>query len=61
MAAFEQAFTVALVCRIKEWLDGADGLATALRHQRRVFTTNYRWENRVLEWKSLISLHSATR
>lgn len=61
MAAFEQAFTVALVCKIKEWLDGADGLATALRHQRRVFTTNYRWENRVLEWKSLISLHSATR
>ncbi|PWC40441.1 glycosyltransferase family 4 protein [Azospirillum sp. TSO35-2] len=61
MAAFEEAFTAALVREIKAWRDGADGLATALRHQRRVFTANYRWENRVLEWKSLIGLHSPAR
>lgn len=57
---FEQAFTVALIDKIRQWRDG-DGkaLQASLRHQRQAFTTNYRWENRVLEWKSLISLHRA--
>lgn len=55
---FEKAFTDALVAKIRQWRDG-DGtdLRASLRHQRQAITANYRWENRALEWKSLIALY----
>ncbi|CAO3363173.1 glycosyltransferase family 4 protein [Azospirillum melinis] len=55
---FEKAFTDALVAKIGQWSggDGAD-LQASLRHQRQAIVANYRWENRALEWKSLIALY----
>ncbi|PGH59181.1 hypothetical protein CRT60_00655 [Azospirillum palustre] len=55
---FEKAFTDALVAKIGQWSDG-DGadLQASLRHQRQAIGANYRWENRALEWKSLIALY----
>lgn len=59
---FEAAFTAALIAKIKQWRDG-DGtdLRASLRHQRQAITANYRWENRALEWKSLIALYRTGR
>ncbi|CAO3459745.1 glycosyltransferase family 4 protein [Azospirillum largimobile] len=59
---FEAAFTAALIARIRQWRDG-DGadLRASLRHQRQAITANYRWENRALEWKSLIALYRTGR
>ena len=56
--SFEEAFKAALITKLKQWRDG-DGtdLSASLRLQRQAFTANYRWENRLLEWKSLINLH----
>lgn len=57
---FEEAFTAALIAKIRQWQDG-DGaeLRASLRHQRQAITANYRWENRALEWKSLIAFRRA--
>ncbi|WP_049975834.1 glycosyltransferase family 4 protein [Azospirillum sp. B506] len=59
---FEKAFTEALVAKIRQWSDG-DGadLEASLRHQRQAICANYRWENRALEWKSLIALYRTGR
>lgn len=59
---FENAFTAALIAKVKQWRDG-DGadLRASLRHQREAITANYRWENRALEWKSLIALYRTGR
>lgn len=58
--SFEKAFKAALITKLKQWRDG-DGtdLSASLRLQRQAFTASYRWENRALEWKSLIALHQA--
>ena len=59
---FERAFTDALTAKIRQWRDG-DGtdLRASLRHQRQAITAHYRWENRALEWKSLIALYRTGR
>ncbi|PWC78145.1 glycosyltransferase family 4 protein [Azospirillum sp. TSH64] len=59
---FEKAFTDALIAKIGQWSDG-DGadLQASLRHQRQAIGANYRWENRALEWKSLIALYRMGR
>ncbi|WP_377806263.1 glycosyltransferase family 4 protein (plasmid) [Azospirillum sp. A29] len=60
--SFEAAFTAALIAKIKQWRDG-DGteLKTSLRRQRQAFIASYRWENRALEWLSMITLYQPGR
>lgn len=61
LPAFKEAFTAALIARIQQWESGDPALKDRMSQQRAVFTANYQWRNRALEWVSLIAMQQNLR
>lgn len=56
LPAFKDAFTAALIAKIRQWESGDPALKNRMHRQRAAFTANYQWKNRALEWMSLIAM-----